>query len=83
MSDRLKIYCVNIKEYVDIEGGETLLDVYGRIAGRVGFTPICARVNYKTEDLSFPVYAPKMVEYLPVESDSGHRTYIRSLCMML
>ena len=83
MSDRLKIYCVNIREYVDIKGGESLLDIFGRISERIGFMPICARVNHKTEDLSFPVFSPKMVEYLPVESDSGHRTYIRSLCMML
>ena len=29
------------------------------MAGEIGFTPICARVNNKTEDLSFPVFSPK------------------------
>ena len=83
MSSQMKIYCVNIKEYVDFNGGETLLDVYHRIADRIPFTPICAHVNFKAEDLRFPLFAPKQVEYLPVTSESGRRTYVRSLCMIL
>lgn len=83
MSNQLKIYCVNTGEYLPIEGGMTLSDIYSRIADRIPFTPVCARVNNKAEDLSFPVFTPKQVEYLPVDSPSGHRCYIRSLCMML
>lgn len=83
MSKQLKVYCKNIEEYVLIEGGNSLLDIYNKVADRLDFVPVCARVNYKTEDLCFPVYAPKMVEYLPETSPSGTRTYVRSLCMML
>ncbi len=81
MSDRLKIYCKNIERYVDIDGGETLLQLSENIP--LGFTPICARVNNKTENLHYPVFSPKQVEYLPVTSPSGERTYTRSLCMVL
>jgi uridine kinase len=45
--------------------------------------PICARVNNRTEDLCFPVFAPKQVEYLDTTHPSGRRVYVRSLCMML
>ncbi len=83
MSKQLKVYCKNIEEYVDIEGGNSLLDIYNKVADLLDFIPVCARVNFKTEDLCFPVYAPKMVEYLPETSPSGTRTYVRSLCMML
>lgn len=83
MSDTLKIYCKNLGEYINFAGGETLLDVYSRISERIPFVPVCARVNFKTEDLRFPLFAPKHVEYLPVTSASGSRTYVRSLCMML
>lgn len=83
MSSQMKIYCKNIREYVPFTGGETLSEIYGRMAGRIGFQPICARVNNKTEDLQYPVFAPKQVEFLPVESASGRRVYVRSLCMML
>ena len=83
MSDQLKIYCKNINEYVDFTGGETLMDIYSRLADRIPERPICAHVNNKTEDLQFPLFAPKQVEFLTVDSPSGHRVYVRSLCMML
>ncbi len=83
MSDQLKIYCENIQEYVPFTGGETLRDVLRRIGHRIPFNPICARVNHKNEDLQFPLFAPKTVEYLPISSTSGQRVYVRSLCMML
>lgn len=83
MSSQLKIYCKNIEEYIPVEGGETLSDIYTRIADQIGIKPICARVNNKTEDLQYPVFAPKQVEFLPATSSSGMRVYVRSLCMML
>lgn len=83
MSAQLKVYCKNIERYIPIKGGETLAEILAGIAGEIPFRPICARVNNKTEDLQFPVFAPKQVEYLPVGSSSGQRVYTRSLCMML
>ncbi|WP_289862319.1 nucleoside kinase [uncultured Duncaniella sp.] len=83
MSNQLKVYCANIGEYLPVNGGMTLSDIYEGIRTRIPFVPVCARVNNKAEDLSFPVFTPKMVEFLPVDSPSGHRCYIRSLCMML
>lgn len=81
MSDQLKIYCKNVEQYIDIKGGETLLQLSKNIP--LGFQPICARVNNKTENLHYPVFSPKQVEYLPINSPSGERTYTRSLCMVL
>ncbi len=83
MSNKLKIYCKNIAEYIDVTGGETLNEIYCRLSDRLDFTPICARVNNKTEDMGYPVFNPKQVEFLPVTSPSGTRVYVRSLCMML
>lgn len=83
MSSQLKIYCVNIGKYIPVTGGETLSDIYHRLDKRLSFKPICARVNNKTESLSFQVFTPKQVEFLPVSASSGHRCYVRSLCMML
>lgn len=84
MSQRpLSVYCQNIHKYVEISGGDTLLDIYRRISTQLDFTPICARVNNKSADLHYPVFAPKTIEFMPVTSPSGNRTYIRSLCMML
>lgn len=86
MSDTLKIYCDNIGEYVDIDGGETLREIAARIGHeRLGleFPEICALVNNKNEPLQYRVYAPKMVRFLDRKSSSGFRVYTRSLCMML
>lgn len=83
MSAQLKVYCKNTGKYLPIKGGETLAEIYATIADRIPFNPICARVNNRTEDLNFPVFAPKQVEFLPATCDSGYRVYIRSLCMTL
>ncbi len=81
--DTLKIYCVNLQRYVEVAGGETLAEIAARLSSVLDITPICGRVNYKTENLSFPLFAPKMVEFLDSTSPSGQRVYTRSLCMML
>lgn len=83
MSEQLKIYCVNLERYIPFEGGEALTGIVERIAPELGFEPICARVNNKTEGLAYRLFRPKMVEFLPYASDSGKRVYTRSLCMML
>lgn len=79
----MQIYCKNLEEYIDFTGGETLSQIYARINGRLPFRPICARVNNKTEGMSFTLYAPKQVEFMGVATASGQRVYVRSLCMML
>ena len=83
MNAQMKVYCKNIKRYILVSGGETLIDIYQQVAKEIPFCPICARVNNKTEDLRYPIFAPKQVEFLPVSSASGMRVYVRSLCMML
>ena len=83
MNNRLEIYCKNFNEYIDVEGGESLLSLGRRLAGRLGFEPVCAHVNNKNEALAFKIYNPKHVEFLPITSPSGTRVYVRSLCMIL
>ena len=83
LSRKMKVYVKNLKEYVSVTGGETLSELLKRIKHRLDFEPICAHVNNKSEALSYPVFGPKQVEFLPRSSSSGRRVYIRSLCMML
>ena len=83
MSEAIKIYCKNLGRYVDVAGGERLTSVAARLRDELGFDAICAYVNNKSEALSFAVYNPKQVEFLPRTSASGARVYFRSLCMML
>lgn len=83
MENLIKIYCRNTDSYISVPGGSNLIDVYRLLKDKIDFEPINAFVNNKSEALTFPLYSPKTVEFLPVTSASGNRTYIRSLCMML
>lgn len=79
----MKIYCKNTNEYLSMLGGERVIDLIPRLSEELPFKPICAYVNNKTEDLCFPIFSPKQVEFLPADSETGKRVYVRSLCMLL
>ncbi|MBQ9465722.1 MAG: nucleoside kinase [Muribaculaceae bacterium] len=81
--DQLQIYCKNTGEYIDVDGGEMLLNVFDTIKQRLGFTALCAYVNNCNEDLHYKIYGPRQVEFLDITSNSGYRVYTRSLCMVL
>ena len=83
MINDLKIYCKNTQEYIGIDGGDTLQEIYETMAKRLPFRPICAMVNNKVEDLAYPVFSPKMVEFVEPLSSQGIRVYVHSLCMVL
>ena len=77
------VKCLNIQDNVEVAGGTSLLALADSLADRLTDRPICARVNNKVQALSFQIFAPKQVEFLGRATDSGHRAYVRSLCMML
>lgn len=79
----MKIFCKNTETYVSVIGGEKVIDLIPRLRKDLPFSPICALVNNKTEDLCFPLYSPKQVEFIPASHPDGNRVYVRSLCMML
>ena len=83
--DELKVFCKNTNEYLNIEGGEALIDLYDTIKERIGLKgdAVCVLVNNKVEDLYYPVFAPKHIEFLDIIPNAGYRVYTRSLCMVL
>lgn len=78
----VKVYCKNTASHIDMPGGSSVADLAREAGSGLGFVPICALVNNKTEALDFPIYAPKQVEFLDVSSRQGRDVYVRSLCMM-
>lgn len=83
MTKFIDIFCVNTQSHIKIEGGDTLLSAYAQVADKIDFTPICARVNNKTESLDYPVFLPKQVEFIDATTPSGMRVYVGSLCMIM
>ena len=83
MNKKIQIYCRNIGRYVDVEGGTTLAEIASMPEINLGFSPICALANNKTEHLGFQVFMPKEIEFLDARSATGREVYVRSLCMMV
>ena len=83
--EQLQVFCKNTGKYHNIDGGEALIDLYERISDQVSLQgePVCVLVNNKVEDLHFPVYSPKQVEFIDVTANAGYRVMTRSLCMVL
>lgn len=63
--------------------GTSLIDIYRDLGVNLPHKVIAARVNYKVEDLNFRVYKPKNVEFIDVSCLSGHRVYLRTICMIM
>jgi uridine kinase len=80
---QIKINSLNLGREILVEGGTTLQELSNAIAGEMNIKPICARVNNKTQSLTYNIYSPKQIEFLDRTTDSGMRVYVRSLCMML
>lgn len=82
MSNTITINIINTGTTIEVVGGTTLSQIAGQLNDTLGFNPICARVNNKTQGLDYTVYQPKQIEFLDRTSDSGSRAYVRSLCMI-
>ena len=83
--DELKVFCKNTNEYLNMDGGEALIDLYDTIKGRLGLQgeAVCVLVNNKVEDLHYPVFSPKHIEFMDIIPNAGYRVFTRSLCMVL
>lgn len=79
----MEIYIKNKKEYITATGGSSPLSLIEGEVVNLDFKPISCLINNKSEDLRFPIYSPKQVEYLDDLSEIGRRVYTRALCFML
>lgn len=83
MINTVRVTCVNANISRDVKIGsslEELMDVFGVESP---YLIANAKVNNRTESLSYRVYRPKIVEYVDLRSTSAMRTYVRSLCFIL
>ena len=83
MTQLLHIRCKNNKKSLKVPMGSTLSDVFKEINLQMPYGPVSAKVNNKVEGLHYRVYHNKDVEYLNLHTQSGIRTYTRSLFLVL
>ncbi len=83
MTGTVKVHCLNTDEKKEIPIGTSLVDLIGEFAIKSPYLITNARVNNKTESLTYRVYRPKKVEFVDLTDSSAMRTYVRSLCFIL
>lgn len=83
MTQLLHIRCKNNKKSLKVPMGSTLSDVFKEINLQMPYGPVSAKVNNKVEGLHYRVYHNKDVEFLDLHTQSGIRTYTRSLFLVL
>ena len=82
MSNKVLVHCKNTDQILEINEGDSLLQIYGQSGVELPYQVLCARVNNKTEDLDYRVFRPKDIEFIDASHPSGMRTYVRSLCFV-
>lgn len=83
MEQMLQIYCKNNNIRKEFPIGSSLLEIYSALDLDFPYQVVSAKVNNRTEGLTYRVYNNKDVEFLDVRDPSGMRTYVRSLCFIL
>ena len=83
ITSMLQIYCKNINKSKSFPIGISLLDIYRGFDLNMPYGPVSAKVNNKVENLNFRLYNNKDIEFIDIQSSSGMRTYVRSLCFIL
>lgn len=83
MTDTVRIHCLNTNEYKDVRVGSSLEELIEVFGVKKPYLIANAKVNNKTESLTYRVYRPRRVEYVDISDSSAMRTYVRSLCFVL
>ncbi|GHT59907.1 uridine kinase [Bacteroidia bacterium] len=83
MVETIRIYCKNNSKYQDFDAGISLLEIYKALNIELLHPLAGARVNNKSQSLTYQCYGPKDVEFIDISDPSGLRSYVRSLCCVL
>ena len=79
----LQIRCKNNNQTRNIAEGSSLLEIYNDFGVSMKYPPISAKVNNVSQGLKFRLFQNRDIEYVSIQSPSGMRVYIRSLCFVL
>lgn len=83
MTKTVNIRCKNTGKTHKVPAGFNLEDVYEMLELNMPYGCTSAKVNNKVEGLHYMIFSDKDVEFLDVTSQSGMRTYTRSLFFVL
>ncbi|MDR1631902.1 MAG: nucleoside kinase [Dysgonamonadaceae bacterium] len=81
--EKIRIYCKNNSGYQEFDPGVSLLEIYKTLDVKLSHPLAGARVNNKSQSLTYRCYSSKDVEFIDISDPSGMRSYVRSLCCVL
>lgn len=79
----IPVYCKNTGAWVDVPKGSTLEDVYHMLDIDMAYGPTNCLVNNRSEGLHYTLNDSRDIEFQDITTDSGLRTYTRSLFFVL
>ena len=79
----ISVYCKNTGSWVSVPKGSTLEDVYLQLGLDMKYGPTNCLVNNRSEGLHYTLNDSRDIEFQDITSDSGLRTYTRSLFFVL
>ncbi|MDD2245897.1 MAG: nucleoside kinase [Proteiniphilum sp.] len=83
MNETVRVHCINTNDYKNVKIGSSLEELIDVFEVESPYLIANAKVNNKTESLSYRVFRPKTVEFVDLSNSSAMRTYVRSLCFIL
>ena len=82
-SDFITIYCKNNNVRKEVKVGASLYEIYEAVGSPLKLPAMCARVNNRVRRLKYRCWQSKDVEFVDYTDQSGSRTYLRTLCLVL
>ncbi|MDR2955610.1 MAG: nucleoside kinase [Prevotella sp.] len=82
MESKVTINCTNTGTYKDVPAGTNLIQILKEFDIKPRHKIVTAKVNNKTEPLTYQVYNNKTVNFVSISEPSGMRAYVRSLCFL-
>lgn len=82
MESKVTINCTNTGTYKDVPVGTNLIQILKEFDVKSRHKIVTAKVNNKTEPLTYQVYNNKTVDFISISEPSGMRAYVRSLCFL-
>ncbi|MDY6121996.1 MAG: nucleoside kinase [Porphyromonas sp.] len=80
--EQIQVYIKNLDLYYSIPIGTKLKQIADEFEKQLGFKPINAQVNHRTQGLTFRCYHSIDIEFVGISQESGMRTYERTLAFV-
>lgn len=83
MDRKIKIFCKNNQEYINVREGSNLRDILKAADLQNPWPVLAAKVNHVPSGLGMRIFTAKDIEFIDYRDAAGKRCYVHSLCFLL